>query len=557
MGLIGTCFGSFSAIDMFTTRCTKTIGDTLIDACAAVPDKDFIVFPDARRTYRQVHERAIEIAKSLIALGVEPRDRVGVLLPNCIEYAELYFGVFYAGATIAPINARFKARELDYVSRHSRIKVMITSDLIDEHTNFTDLLDEAIPGLAAANATQPLALESHPLLKRCVLFGAKRHPAYIDGAHFDRLASTVDTAAVADRLAGTAVRTPAVLFYTSGTTAMPKACVLSHEAFMRQGVAVVERLKFREDEKMWLPLPMFHSSATQTLFSMLTCRGTWLSMTHFEPGAALRQVMTEKATTMFPAFPTITMQMLNHPDYTDESFRSLRTVFNVANPDMLRQMQEKMPYSVQIGGFGMTETAGSISTNSPDESLDERCTHTGTPLPGIEVRIVDPETGETMPPNERGEIIVRGPFVFDGYDRPESGDTGLDDNGWFRTGDLGAMTETGGLSFLGRLKDMLKVGGENVAAIEVESFLSTHPAVNIAQVVGVPDEKYVEVAAAFIELRPGTSATEAEIIEFCQGQIARYKIPRYVRFVTEWPMSSTKIQKFKLRDILCAELGLR
>lgn len=541
----------------FTTRSTKTIGDTLIDACEVVPDKDFIVFPDARRSYRQVHERAVEIAKSLIALGVEPRDRVGVLLPNCIEYAELYFGIFYAGATIAPINARFKARELDYVCRHSRIKVMITSDAIDEHTNFTDLLDEAIPGLKNSRADGLLSLESHPQLQRGVLFGTKRHPAYVDGASFDRLAATVDTSAVADRLAGTAVRTPAVLFYTSGTTAMPKACVLSHEAFMRQGVAVVERLKFREDEKMWIPLPMFHSSATQTLFSMLTCRGTWLSMMHFEPGAALHQVMTEKATTMFPAFPTITMQMLNHPDYTDESFRSLRTVFNVANPDMLRQMQEKMPYSIQVGGFGMTETAGSISANDPDESLDERCTHTGTPLPGIEVRIVDPETGATMPPNERGEIIVRGPFVFDGYDRPESGDTGLDDNGWFRTGDLGAMTEKGGLSFLGRLKDMLKVGGENVAAMEVESFLSTHPAVNIAQVVGVPDDKYIEVAAAYIELRPGMTATEAEIIEFCQGQIARYKIPRYVRFVTEWPMSSTKIQKFKLRDMLCAELGLR
>ena len=219
-------------------------------------------------------------------------------------------------------------------------------------------------------------------------------------------------------------------------------------------------------------------------------------------------------------------------------------------------MQSKMPHTIQVGGFGMTETAGSISINSPDETFDERCAHQGRPLPGIEVRIVDPETGHNLPPNQRGEIIVRGPFVFDGYDQPESGETGLDENGWFRTGDLGAINDEGGLSFLGRLKDMLKVGGENVAAIEVESFLSTHPAVSIAQVVGVPDEKYVEVVAAFLELRPGATATEQEIIDFCAGQIARYKIPRYVRFVTEWPMSSTKIQKFKLRDTLCGELNL-
>jgi fatty-acyl-CoA synthase len=540
---------------MSQTRAVQTIGDALLDAARAVPDKEFIVFPGARRTYDQVYRKAIEIARSLIALGVKPQDRVGVLLPNCVEFAEWYFGIFFAGATIAPINTRFKTRELEYVCRHSRIKMLVTSDLIDAHTNFTELLDAAIPGLASISSGSG-GVPSHPNLVNRVLLGDKRHPAYLSADDFASAAQTVSANDVEARLAGTSVRSAAVLFYTSGTTAMPKGCILSHETFMRQGAATVERMKFQQDERMWLPLPMFHSSATQTLFSMLCCRGTWLSLTHFEAGSALEQVVEEKITTMFPAFPTIIQQLLNHPKYTTESFRSLRTTFNVANPDLLRLMQSKMPHTIQVGGFGMTETAGSISINSPDETFDERCAHQGRPLPGIEVRIVDPETGHNLPPNQRGEIIVRGPFVFDGYDQPESGETGLDENGWFRTGDLGAMNDEGGLSFLGRLKDMLKVGGENVAAIEVESFLSTHPAVSIAQVVGVPDEKYVEVVAAFLELRPGATATEQEIIDFCAGQIARYKIPRYVRFVTEWPMSSTKIQKFKLRDTLCGELNL-
>jgi acyl-CoA synthetase (AMP-forming)/AMP-acid ligase II len=539
---------------MLLTHQVQTICDSLIEAAATCPEKEFIVFSDQRRSYGQIHERALTIARSLMALGVEPRDRIGVLLPNCVEFAELYFGILYAGATIAPINTRFKSRELEYVCRHSRIKMLLTSDLVDEHTNFTDLLDLAIPELVkSASGTAPY---SHPELRHRVLFGDKQHLSYIGAEQFLSLGKQIEVRSVANRLMGVAVRAPAVLFYTSGTTAMPKACVLTHEVFMRQAAATVARLRFQADERMWLPLPMFHSSATQTLFSMLCCRGTWISTTYFEPASSLRQITEEKVTTMFPAFPTIIQQMLNHPDYDESSFRHLRTTFNVANPDLLRQMQKQMPQTIQVGGFGMTETAGSVTINSLDEGPEERCRHQGKPLPGIEIKIIDPESGRSLDADHRGEIVVRGPSVFDGYDQPESGDSGIDEHGWFRTGDLGVLDASGNLSFLGRLKDMLKVGGENVAAMEVESYLNTHPAIVIAQVVGVPDPKYGEVVAAFIELKPGAIAAEHEIIEYCLGQIARYKVPRYVRFVSQWPMSSTKIQKFKLRDELVKELGL-
>ena len=258
---------------------------------------------------------------------------------------------------------------------------------------------------------------------------------------------------------------------------------------------------------------------------------------------------------MFAAFPTITQALLNSPDYTPESFRFLRLIFNVAPTETLRKMQNQMPHTTQISGYGMTETAGSLTMNLPETPLESRVSNQGPAYPGIDIRIIDPETGSEVDHDIHGEIVVRGSSVFDGYDGVDPADIGVDTNGWFRTGDLGAIDANGCLRFLGRLKDMLKVGGENVASVEVEGFLTTHPAVSIASVVGVPDEKYVEVVAAFIQLNPEMHATEREIIDFCKGSIASYKIPRYVRFVDEWPMSSTKIQKFRLRDSICDELG--
>ncbi len=220
-------------------------------------------------------------------------------------------------------------------------------------------------------------------------------------------------------------------------------------------------------------------------------------------------------------------------------------------------MQARMPHTTQITVFGMTETGGSVAICEPADTLALRSACSGRALPGNAIEIRDPETGETLPPGEPGEIVARGRGVFSGYfNDPEKTAASFYDGGWFRTGDLGIIDAQGRITFRGRLKDMLKVGGENVAAVEVEGFLATHPAINLAQVVAVPDEKYGEVPAAFIELAPGASASEQEIIDFCRDEIASFKIPRYVRFVDEWPMGATKILKYELRDLICTELGI-
>jgi acyl-CoA synthetase (AMP-forming)/AMP-acid ligase II len=252
--------------------------------------------------------------------------------------------------------------------------------------------------------------------------------------------------------------------------------------------------------------------------------------------------------------------LIYHPDFPRTNLKRIRLMnsnFAVQPPSVAESIMRAMPQALQVGSFGMTETAGTVCTGSPDEPELLRITRLGRPLPGLELRIADPQTGRDVPTGERGEALVRGYSLLEGYYKdPEKTAQALDRDGWFHTGDIGSLDEHGTIMFHGRYKDMLKVGGENVAAAEIEALIGRHPAVKLAQVIGIPDAKYVEVPAAFIELKPDARLTEREVIAFCKGEIAAFKVPRVVRFVTEWPMSSSKIQKFRLRQALVEELGL-
>lgn len=530
-------------------------GDLIVRGASLHPDRDVFVFPDERRSYREMEQRATEVATSLLALGVRPGDHVGILMPNCMDFLDVWFGISFIGAVAVPINARFKARELGYVIENADLVTILTSDIVEQYTDYVELLHEALPGLADAADPFELRLEAAPRLRSAVLLGSKSADGFADRGQFDDLADPARASEVHSLRRQVAIRDTAVIFYTSGTTAMPKGCQLDHETLLRVGINTAHRMGLVDGERMWDPLPLFHTAATQPIVAVLYRCGTYITMTHFEPSLSIRLIRDERVTSMFTAFPIIAQAILNHPDCDDETLRDVRVTFNVAPPDALREMQAKMPHTAQITGFGMTETGGSVVLTRPDEPLEVRSGAEGAPFPGMTIEIRDLETNEPLPQGERGEIVVRGPQVFQGYLKaPEKNAEVLEPDGWFHTGDLGALDQDGRLHYLGRAKDMLKVGGENVAAIEIESHLANHPAVSIAAVVGVPDAKYVEVAAAFIELKPGCDATEDEIVDFCSGGLARFKVPRYVRFVTDWPMSATKIQKFELRDRLAAEL---
>jgi fatty-acyl-CoA synthase/long-chain acyl-CoA synthetase len=301
--------------------------------------------------------------------------------------------------------------------------------------------------------------------------------------------------------------------------------------------------------------PLFHIGTLAPYIGSMAAMGTFLSDVFFEPGRALDLMEAEGVTVAVPWFPAIVQGLLNHPDFAPERLRTLRSMVVILPESLMRRLMEMLPECELIQGCGMTETAGIYAVCDPDDSLEIRARAQGRPSPGIELRIIDPETGADLPPGQSGEILVRGYCVMEGYfDDPEKTAEALDEDGWLHTGDLYIQLQEGSVLFNGRLKDMLKVGGENVAALEVEAFLAGHEAVKIAEVVGRPDERLDEVPVAFVELVPGASADGDEIIEWCKGKIANYKIPREIVFIEaeEWPMSATKVDKRQLRARLTA-----
>lgn len=537
-----------------------TLGDLLLGAADRYPDSPALILPGERMTYAQLAGRALWRARSLQALGVKPREHVGLLLPTSIEFVELLFAISLCGAVAVPMNARYRHNELAYVIENGDLVTVITTDRIAEQVNFVERLQRALPELRSAENPHRLALSAAPRLRNLVLLGDTRPQGFLTERAFEDLAAQVSEERVHDSRLRVRLRDIALMLYTSGTTSNPKGCLITHEAMVRNSIALGRhRYGLRHEDVFWSPLPIFHIAAILPLCAIFDVGGAYATMAHFEAGAALGMLASERVTATYPCFVTIMSDLIHHPDFprTDLSrIRLMNSNFAVQPRAIADAMLNAIPDAIYVGTFGMTETAGTVTTSRLDDPLEERITRLGRPLPGLELRIVDPATGSDAAQGARGEILVRGYSTLEGYYKdPQKTAQAIDADGWFHTGDIGSLDEAGTVMFHGRLKDMLKVGGENVAAAEIESCLQRHPAVKLAQVVGVPDTRLVEVAAAFIECHAHVAVTEAELIEFCRAEIASFKVPRHVRFVTEWPMSTSKIQKFRLRDQLVAELG--
>lgn len=534
-------------------RAPCTLGGLLTGAAQRWPERDALVFPDSRQTYAQLAERAGRRARSLTAFGIAPGDRVGILMPNCPEYVELLFGAALAGAVAVPVNARYKAEELAYVVENADLAGLVASSLASEYVDFAALLQSAFPDLADAPNPRALALRRAPKLRFVTSVSRDTPAGFVPYGEFAAAASGERASPLAGQRTVRAEH-PSIMMYTSGTTANPKGCPLAHGALVRNGAAMNRQRYFLgPEDRFWAPLPMFHMASILPLLACFDAGAAMLSMNRVEAGPALEMLERERASIAFPSFPTVTNDLIAHPRFAKTDLSRLRRINNVAPLEMLRRFQEAFPQAVQTGAYGLTETCGVIAFNHPDEDLETRLTTCGAPFDGVEVKIVDADSLQTLPTGERGEIWVRGYNVFDGYHKsPEKNAESFVD-GWFRTGDLCSVDENDRIRYHGRLKDMLKVGGENVAAVEIESFLATHPAVKLAVVIGVPDARLLEAAAAFVELQPGAQASERDILDYCRGRIASFKVPRHVRFVSEWPMSSTKVQKFKLREWFDAE----
>jgi fatty-acyl-CoA synthase/long-chain acyl-CoA synthetase len=538
-----------------------TIGDLLLTAADRYPDTLALVLPETELTYRELAARALRRARSLQAIGVRPRDHVGILMPTCSEFAEIFFAIVMCGGVAVPINARYKANELAYVIENGDLVAVITTDAIADQVNFVERLNTALPDLRRNADADRLKIGSAPKLRSMVLMGTSRQPGFIAQRDFESRGESIDELSVHKTRLRVRVRDVGMMLYTSGTTANPKGCLITHEAQVRNSIALGRhRYRLTHADKLWSPLPMFHIASVLPMLSIFDVGGTYLTMGYFDPGIALNMLEKYKVTATYPSFVTIMQGLIYHPNFakTDLSrIKLMNSNFAVQPPGVAEPIMQAMPGALQVGSFGMTETAGTVCTGAWDEPESLRISRLGRPLPGLEVRVIDPQNGQDVHTGLRGEVLVRGYSVFEGYYRdPEKTAQALDAEGWFHTGDIGSLDEQATIMFHGRFKDMLKVGGENVAAAEIEALLGRHAAVKLAQVVGIPDAKYVEVPAAFVELKPGQEASEQELIEFCRQEIASFKVPRVVRFVTEWPMSASKVQKFRLRTALIEELGL-
>ncbi len=538
-----------------------TLGDLLLGAADRYPDSPALILPGERMTYGELAERALRRARSLQGLGVKPREHVGSLLPTCMEFVELLFAISLCGAVAVPMNARYRHNELAYVIENGDLVAVFTTDRIAEQVNFVERLHRALPELSAAKDPRRLALAAAPRLRNLVLLGEGRPQGFLGRDELEALAQDSSEDQVHESRLRVRLRDIALMLYTSGTTSNPKGCLISHEAMVRNSIALGRhRYGLRHEDVFWSPLPIFHIAAILPLCAIFDVGGVYATMTYFEAGAALRMLESERVTATYPCFVTIMSDLIHHPDFAKSDLSRIRLMnsnFAVQPRAIADAMLKAIPDAVYVGTFGMTETAGTVTTSRLDDPLQERITRLGRPLPGLELRILDPATGDDAPEGIPGEVLVRGYSTLEGYYKDaQKTAQALDPQGWFHTGDIGSLDAAGTVMFHGRLKDMLKVGGENVAAAEIETCLQRHPAVKLAQVVGVPHPRLVEVPAAFIERQADVAVTPEELIEFCRREIAGFKVPRHVRFVTEWPMSTSKIQKFRLRDQLLVELGL-
>jgi fatty-acyl-CoA synthase len=538
-----------------------TLGDLLLKAWDISPGKEALVFPEGRKTYDEVLKAVLLKARGLIALGVKPGDHVGILLPSGIAFIETLFANAMVGAVSVLMNARFKAPEMAYVVQNADLSAIVTDDTVSEFVNFTGGLVNALPGLADAADPRHLKLDAAPLLKRIIALGGSKVPGFVDQSVFDEAAASVTETEVHNRRLRVRVRSTAMILYTSGTSSNPKGCLLSHEAVVREATNLTaNRWAFTADERAWSPLPLFHIAALLCLLGAVNSGGTFIGQPHFDAGESLRQIEAEKVTMMFLPFVTFHQAMIAHPNWAKADMSSVRLQNScfAFMPDRVGQAyREKAPNMLQVGTMGMTEATGIVTTGGYDMDPEMGFRKLGYPLTGIELKICDLETGEEKGVDERGEIVIRGYNLFDGYYKdPVKTVEAIDKDGWYHSGDIGSLDAQGHVMFHGRFKDMLKVGGENVAAAEVEAVLGTHPAVRLAQVVGLPDERLAEIPAAYVELSGEAEVTAEELMAYVKERMASFKVPRHIRFIEEWPMSASKIQKFKLRQQLLHELGL-
>ena len=541
-----------------------TVGGLLDLVVERRPEDDALVYPDRglRYNYREFREVVEGCARALMALGLEKGDHVGVWGQNVPEWVILQFATGKVGAVLVTVNPAYRASELKYVLDQSDSAALFLTGGV-KGADFVEILGQAFPELADA-AVGELSVAELPHLRHVVLMGeGSREGLPIAG--FDEFlerraeVSPEELGARQDSLDPDEVIN---MQYTSGTTGFPKGVQLTHANIVKNAFYIGECMELGPEDRVCIPVPFFHCfGCVLGTLSTVTHEGTMVPVESFDAEEVLQAVHEERCTAVL-GVPTMFIAELEHPDFEDYDTSSLRTGIMAGSPcpmEVMKQVVDVMGASEITIAYGQTESSPVITQTRTEDPLELRVSTVGRALPETEVRIVGVDGGEDCGPGEQGELLTRGYLVMRGYYKMEDKTAEvIDDDGWLHTGDLAVMDENGYVRITGRAKDMVIRGGENVYPREIEEFLFTHPDISDVQVYGVPDEKYGEQVAATVKKRPDSDLTEEDVKEFCRKNIARYKVPFYVDFVEEYPMTASgKIQKYKLREAAVERYGLQ
>lgn len=540
-----------------------TIGDKFDEIANTYPDNDalIVLHQNVHWTYRELQQQANQCARALLSMGVRKGDRVGVWSPNCSEWTVSQIATAKIGAILVNINPAYRTHELEYALNQSGARFLITADSF-KTSDYRGMLYELAPELKAC-ADGKLKSQKLPDLECIINLSDEKHPGMWRWADMLELADHVSEDELADLQATLQFDDPINIQYTSGTTGFPKGATLSHHNILNNGFFVAESMGFTSEDRLVIPVPLYHCFGM--VMGNLGCITHGATMIYpdegFDPTSVLKAVHSQKATALY-GVPTMFIAELDHPEFDSFDLSTLRTGImagSICPTEVMKQVISKMNMKeVQIA-YGMTETSPVSTQTGARDSIEKRVSTVGRTQPHLETKIVDPGNGHIVPRGEIGELCTRGYSVMLKYWNNEKATAeAIDEAGWMHTGDLATMDDEGYIQIVGRIKDMVIRGGENVYPKEIEEFLYTHPAVSEVQVTGVPDKKYGEELIAWVKLHPHADEVTAEDLrEFCKGKITHFKIPRYFKFVDAFPMTVTgKIQKFKMREMSIAELGL-
>jgi fatty-acyl-CoA synthase len=551
----------------------KCIGEVLDDTAAAHPDNDALVVRHQRKrySYAQLRDEVERAARGFLALGIRRGDRVGIWATNCAEWVVTQFATAKVGAILVNINPANRSFELEYALHQSQCQTLVLIQGF-RNSDYVQVICEVCPE-SERSAFGELRSARLPELQRLIFIGAntpasaEQEPVAVPSgmlgwAELLQMGDRVFVEQLREREASLDFDDPANIQYTSGTTGLPKGATLTHHNIVNNGMLTANAMRFTHRDRLCIPVPFYHCFGT--VLSNVACVTTGATMVapapYFDADATLRAIAEERCTALH-GVPTMFIAELEHPEFARFDLSSLRTGMMAGSPcpiEIMKRVVAQMHCNEMTIAYGLTEASPVITQTTIDDPIELRVTTVGKVLPHTEAKIVNPVDGRTVALGEHGELCTRGYHVMKGYYNNASATKAvIDTDGWLHTGDLAVMDENGYFKITGRAKDVIIRGGENISPREIEEFLYSCPGISAVQIIGVPDRKYGEQVAAWIKLERGATLTEDKVREFCEGKIARFKIPRYIKFVEEFPLTVTgKMQKYKMRELAIKELGL-